>query len=214
MASGTKDPIQQYGVTAAELVGKAGVARQIAVDTTNHTLVVFDGVTAGGHPLAKAAIKIKSGSPNLKINGANEATLSQDITITMLPGYVPTGFAFEENPTGQTPGKYMVIKYTDQDGNPGSYYVPAAILVDTHTGGDGIEITGDNVVKVKLGAGLKFTEDGKVTIDWDTLLAADGLLVMKDGKLTLKSVVSSDEGNFLVAGSDGGVYFPADLGTL
>lgn len=213
MAQNTKSPVQQYGATQAELAAKAGVARQLVIDTTNNTVVVMDGVTAGGHPMAKAAVKIKSGSPNLKINGGSEATLSQDITVTMLPGYVPTGFAFEENPTGQTPGKYMVIKYTDQDGNPGSYYVPAAILVDIYTGGDGIEITGDNVVKAKLGAGLKIA-DGKIVIDWDTILDANSMLKIEDGKLTTKPLISADAGNNLSEGSDGGVYFPSDFGTL
>lgn len=213
MAQNTKSPVQQYGTTAAELAAKVGVARQLAVDVTNNTVVVMDGVTAGGHPMAKAAVKIKSGSPNLKVNGGSEATLSQDITITMLPGYVPTGFAFEENPAGQTAGKYLVIKYTDESGNPGQYYVPATILVDIYTGGDGVEVTPDNVIKAKLGAGLKFA-DGKIALDWDVILDADSMLKIEDGKLTTKPLVSADAGNNLAEGSDGGVYFPADLGSL
>lgn len=213
MALNTPHPIQQVGATTAALQAMAGTARQIVVDVTKNTVVVLDGSTAGGHPLAKESLKIKSGSPNLKINGGAEANLGQDIVITMLPGYVPTGFEFVTDPEGQDPGKYLAIKYTDTDGTSKVYYVPAAILVDTYTGGDGISISGTNVITVKLGAGLKFDE-GKVVIDWDTVIDPDSLLVMKDGKLSTKSIVSADANNILKAGTDKGVFLPGDLGTL
>lgn len=213
MALNTPNPIQQIGNTTAELLAKTGVSRQIVIDTTKNTLVVMDGSKAGGYPLAKETVKISSGSPNLKINGGTEATLSGDIVITMLPGYVPTGFAFVENPAGQPAGKYLEIKYTDADGAAQSYFVNAAILIDTYTGGDGIAISGSNVVTATLGPGLKIA-DGAITIDWDTLLADSEFLEYADGKLKTKPMVSADSGNVLKAGSDGGVYLPGDLGSL
>lgn len=225
MALNTPVAIQQVGNTTTELAAKTGVARQIVVDTTKNTLVVLDGSTAGGHPLAKESLKISSGSPNLKINGGAEATLSGDIVITMLPGYVPTGFAFVENPAGQTAGKYLEIKYTDQDGTAKSYFVDAAILVDTYTAGDGVAISGTNVVSLNLGVGLLFDE-GKVKVDWSAVdlsgfdwmqvIDSDSNLTVKDGKLSTKAslVVSADSGNILKAGSDGGAFMPGDLGSL
>lgn len=236
MAINTAVPIKQLGNTTEQLISKKGIARQLVVDTTKNTVVIMDGATNGGHPLAKEAIKIKSASPNLKINGGNEATLSSDITITLLPGYVPTGFAFVENPEGEPEGKYLEILYTDTDGEPGAYYVNAAILVDTYTAGSGIIVSGDNVIsvdptaisagafaaengglevtddgklKLLLGEGLKLV-DGQLTLDIDT----GGLLEIKDGKLAMKSVVSADDDNILAEGSDGGAYMPGDLGSL
>lgn len=213
MASNTPVPLRAYGSTTAELAARSGVAKQLVVDTTKNTVVVMDGSTAGGHPLAKESLKIKSGSPNLKINGGTEASLGGDIIITMLPGYVPTGFAFVDNPAGQDPGKYLVINYTDTDGAAKAYYVPAAILVDTFIGGDGISISGTNVITVRLGAGLTFA-DGKVTIDWSSIVDPDSFLTVKDGMLSTKPVVSEDADNILKLGTDGGVFMPGDLGDL
>lgn len=213
MASNTPVPMRAYGSTTAELAARSGVAKQLVVDTTKNTLVVMDGSTAGGHPLAKESLKIRAGSPNIKINGGEEANLGGDIVITLLPGYVPTGFAFVDNPAGQEPGKYLVINYTDTDGSAKSYYVPAAVLSSNYTAGDGVEISGTNVITVKLGAGLTFA-DGKVTIDWEAIVDPDSFLTVKDGLLSTKSIVSADEDNILAVGSDGGVFMPGDLGDL
>lgn len=213
MASNTPVPMRAYGSTTAELAARSGAAKQIVVDTTKNTLVVMDGSTAGGHPLAKESLKIKAGSPNIKINGGEEASLGSDIVITLLPGYVPTGFAFVDNPAGQDPGKYLAINYTDTDGASKTYYVPAAVLSSNYTAGDGVEISGANVITVKLGAGLTFA-DGKVTIDWEAIVDPDSFLTVKDGLLSTKPIVSADEDNILAAGSDGGVFMPGDLGDL
>ena len=48
------DQIQFRGGTAAESVAFTGAAREVTVDTTNNSLRVHDGTTAGGHLLAKA----------------------------------------------------------------------------------------------------------------------------------------------------------------
>lgn len=236
MALNTPVPIRQVGNTTEQLISKKSVSRQIVVDTDKNTVVVMDGATYGGHPLAKESVKIKSASPNLKINGGTIADLSGDITITVLPGYMATGFEFVENPEGEPAGKYLKITYSDGDGNSNYAYVNAALLVDTYSAGDGITISGDNVIAidtatVSAGAfaaedgGLEVTDDGKLQLSLGaglklvngqlTLDIADsGLLTMQDGKLVLKSVVSADEDNILAEGSDGGAYMPGDLGSL
>lgn len=237
MALNTPVPIRQVGNTTAQLASKKSVARQIVVDTVKNTIAVMDGATYGGHPLAKEEIKIKAGSPSVKINGGAEANLASDITITLLPNYVPTGFAFVEDPAGQPAGKYLEVFYTDDEGQPASYYINAALLVDTYSAGNGIAISGDNVISVDssaisagafaadngglevtdegrlavaIGPGLKIV-DGRVTLD----IAEDSLLEIDvDGKLRLKPLVSADSDNILAEGSDGGVYMPGDLGSL
>jgi hypothetical protein len=47
--------IQYRGGTTAQHVAFTGAEREISVDTTKDTLVVHDGMTPGGHPLAKEA---------------------------------------------------------------------------------------------------------------------------------------------------------------
>jgi hypothetical protein len=47
--------IQRRGGTTAEHANFTGLAREITVDTTKKTIVVHDGVTLGGHPLATTA---------------------------------------------------------------------------------------------------------------------------------------------------------------
>ena len=49
------DQIQFRGGTAEESTSFTGAAREVTVDTTNNTLRVHDGSTAGGHVLAKEA---------------------------------------------------------------------------------------------------------------------------------------------------------------
>ena len=49
------DQIQLRGGTAAESAAFTGASREVTVDTTNNTLRVHDGTTAGGHLLATAA---------------------------------------------------------------------------------------------------------------------------------------------------------------
>lgn len=236
MPINTPVPLRQVGNTTEQLISKKGVAKQIVVDVTKNTVVVMDQATYGGHPLAKEEIKIKSASPNLKINGGAEANLAQDITITVLPGYMATGFEFVENPEGQPEGKYLEITYSDESGNSSKAYVDAALLVDTYKAGVGIIITGDNTIsvdptKISAGAfaaedgGLEVTDDGKLKVAMGAGLTVvngqltldldpDGLLEFRNGKLALKALVSADDDNILAAGSDGGVYMPGDLGSL
>lgn len=213
MALNTPNPQLQVTSTTSSLATKTGAAGQIVVDTTKQTLVVMDGATNGGHPLAKEAVKIKSASPNLKINGGTEANLGGDITITNLPGYVPTGMSFVKDPEGQPAGKYLKIDYTDENGDAQSYYINGALLEDNYQGGDGIDVSGTNVISVKLGTGLKFV-DGKLTVDLESLVDTDGPLSVEENKLKLDSLVSADEGNNLKEGTDKLVYYPSNLGTL
>ena len=47
--------LQRRGGTTAEHATFTGAPREITVDTDTNTVVVHDGATAGGHPLAKAS---------------------------------------------------------------------------------------------------------------------------------------------------------------
>lgn len=83
MAENTPVSRLLVGNTTEQLQSLHGKERQLVIDTAKNTAVVMDGVTLGGHPLAKERTKIKSGSDSLKINDGIEADLANDITLTV-----------------------------------------------------------------------------------------------------------------------------------
>lgn len=85
MAENTPNSFLPLGNTTEALAGLHGKEKQLVVDTTKNTLVVMDGATLGGHPLAKEGTKIKSGSEDVIINDSTEATLAGDVTIKNKP---------------------------------------------------------------------------------------------------------------------------------
>lgn len=226
---------REVGGTTTELSSKYGKPKQIVVDVSKNTVVVMDGSTPGGHPLAKEAVRIKSGSPNVKINDGDESFLLGDIEISVLPGYVPTAFRFVENPPAQPSGKYLEIEYVDGAGQTQQYYVNAGLLSDTYTAGAGIVISPTNEISLDstaltpsvfvepnsglevindklhldLGPGLEI-RNGQLTLALDD----QSLLQFINNRLSHKALVSADPDNILAEGSDKGVYMPGDLGSL
>lgn len=85
MAENTPNSFLPLGNTTEELAGLHGKEKQLVVDTTKNTLVVMDGTTLGGHPLAKEGTKIKSGSEDVLVNDGTEANLAEDVTIKNKP---------------------------------------------------------------------------------------------------------------------------------
>jgi hypothetical protein len=62
--------IQLRRGTTAEHSTFTGLVGEITVDTTKDTLVVHDGVTAGGYPLAKASEAASGGLDPFLLMGA------------------------------------------------------------------------------------------------------------------------------------------------
>ena len=82
MARKTPDAIQQYRGTTAQHAAYTGKIGELTVDTDKKVVVVQDGVTAGGVPMAREDRKIK-GDTHLKVNGSTEGTLASDLTLTV-----------------------------------------------------------------------------------------------------------------------------------
>lgn len=173
MAMNTPNWQKQYNATTTALAAQTAQDAVLVIDTTKHTAVVMDGTTAGGHPLAKEAVKIKSGSPNVKINGATEGNLGGDITINVLPGVVPGNMTLVQNPDDDHVGQFLQVTYTKADGTEGKYFIDVNDLVDEYTAGKGITITGNEISVnaaglvqdvAKPGAGLGTDTDGKLVI--------------------------------------------------
>lgn len=74
--------VQHYRGTTAQHAAYTGPVGELTVDTDKKVVVVQDGATAGGVPMAKEGRKVISGDAIIKINGGTEATLAQDITVT------------------------------------------------------------------------------------------------------------------------------------
>ena len=74
MSRNTKQPIQFYRGTTAQHSGYRGPAGECTVDTTKNTLVVHDGVKAGGYPLVKEDHPV-TGDGLIKVNGGTSTVL-------------------------------------------------------------------------------------------------------------------------------------------
>ena len=74
MPRNTKQPIQFYRGTTAQHSGYTGPAGECTVDTTKNTLVVHDGVKAGGYPLVKEEHTI-TGDGYVLANGSRSTTI-------------------------------------------------------------------------------------------------------------------------------------------
>lgn len=82
MARKTPDAIQQFRGTTAQHAAYTGKIGELTVDTDKKVVVVQDGVTAGGVPMAREDRKIK-GDTHLKVNSGTEGTLASDLTLTV-----------------------------------------------------------------------------------------------------------------------------------
>lgn len=112
------------------------------------------------------------------------------------------------DPEGQDPGTYLKLTFRLQDGSNKTVYTNVTSLIDVYTGGNGIDVTGKSIsvhadsagpvtvsaagVNIAVGAGLKVQDKA----------GADGKELVAD----LTAAVSSDGGNTLVIGADGGLY--------
>lgn len=93
MARLTTQAVQQYRGTTEQHAAYTGPIGEITVDITKKTAVVQDGVTAGGHPLAKESVKLKSANGMITVNGGTEATHADDITVQLVPTAMVSGDA-------------------------------------------------------------------------------------------------------------------------
>lgn len=82
MARKTPDAIQQFRGTTVQHAAYTGKIGELTVDTDKKVVVVQDGVTAGGVPMAREDRKIK-GDTHLKVNSGTEGTLASDLTLTV-----------------------------------------------------------------------------------------------------------------------------------
>ena len=78
----TPQAIQQYRGNTEQHATYTGPIGELTVDTDKKVVVVQDGATAGGIPMAREDRKV-AGDAYIKVNNAAKGTLAADLTLTM-----------------------------------------------------------------------------------------------------------------------------------
>ena len=222
---GTTDKINSY-------VGKLG---EPLIDTNKKTIVIMDGLTLGGHPLAKEkhthpkedigsidATKIVGTIPlaNLPAGALERLThvANQSARLTLTIAQVQNGDTVQQDDTGVM---YMVVDETKLGG------ASAAQAFQEYTAGrasavpwSGIENKPITFTPNTHGSTHNF--GGTDAIDISKFIAdGDNSIKLVGGKLSVTpvsvtdvKVVSDNTGNALRTGTDGGAFMSTDFGTL
>jgi hypothetical protein len=147
--------LQLRGGTTLQNASFTGLAREVTVDTTQHTLIVHDGTTVGGHELALADLsnvtgtvgatygisaETTTGGVNLRLTGSNSTT--DDVKLAAGSNVSLT----------RTDANTITIAST---GSGATYGISA----ETTTGGVNLRLTGSDssTDDVKLAAGTNIT---------------------------------------------------------
>lgn len=83
MARNTRQAVQQYRGTTEQHSVYTGPVGELTVDTTKKVVVVQDGTTAGGIPMAREDRRLLADGTIVTVNGAASATLGSDITVAV-----------------------------------------------------------------------------------------------------------------------------------
>lgn len=168
--------LQFRRATTANLASVTGAVGEIFIDTTKDTVVVMDGSTAGGHPLAKEGA---GGSTGDFVFSANTVSISDNASITVTANVVANTTVSSSGGMNWSETNSFVGTYTSS--SPG---------YSNFTSFDGeTVIFFDNVMSDALRAALNATTIG------DTILINDS----PPYTVTLTSVFSSFMGGQFIA---------------
>lgn len=191
MSRNTKQPIQFYRGTTAQHSGYTGPAGECTVDTTKNTLVVHDGVKAGGYPLVKEDHTV-TGDGYVLTNGSRSTTIGSKTLALSLDTAALRNLLADPSGTDAVAGN---LKLSDAVDSPldaatgGTAATPKAVK----TAVDGAVkktyvVKGDTYIKV----------DGKFST---TLDDADGLDLTLD-TAALKSALADPTATNVVSGNN------------
>lgn len=191
MSRNTKQPIQFYRGTTAQHSGYTGPAGECTVDTTKNTLVVHDGVKAGGYPLVKEDHTV-TGDGYVLANGSRSTTIGSDALALSLDIDALKALLSDPTGTGTTAGNLKLSDAIDSGldaATGGTAATPKAVK----TAVDGAvkktyAVKGDTYIKV----------DGKAST---TLGDADGLDLTLD-TAALKSALADPTATNVVSGNN------------
>ena len=164
--------LQLRGGTTVQNASFTGLAREVTVDTTKHTLIVHDGSTAGGHELALADLSNVSGSVGATY-GISAETATGGVNLRL------TGSNSTTDDVKLAAGSNVTLTRTDANtitiastATSGATY---GISAETTTGGVNLRLTGSDLttddVKLAAGSNVTLTRTDANTI---TIAAAGG----------------------------------------
>lgn len=191
MSRNTKQPIQFYRGTTAQHSGYTGPAGECTVDTTKNTLVVHDGVKAGGYPLVKEEHTV-TGDGYVLANGHRSTTIGSKTLALSLDTAALRNLLADPSGTDAVAGNLKLSDAVDSSldaATGGTAATPKAVK----TAVDGAVkktyvVKGDTYIKV----------DGKYST---TLDDADGLDLMLD-TTALKSALADPTATNVVSGNN------------
>lgn len=191
MSRNTKQPIQFYRGTTAQHSGYTGPAGECTVDTTKNTLVVHDGVKAGGYPLVKEDHTV-TGDGYVLANGSRSTTIGSKTLALSLDTAALRNLLADPSGTDAVAGNLKLSDAVDSSldaATGGTAATPKAVK----TAVDGAVkktyvVKGDTYIKV----------DGKFST---TLDDADGLDLTLD-TTALKSALADPTATNIVSGNN------------
>ena len=191
MSRNTKQPIQFYRGTTAQHSGYTGPAGECTVDTTKNTLVVHDGVKAGGYPLVKEEHTV-TGDGYVLANGHRSTTIGSKTLALSLDTAALRNLLADPSGTDAVAGNLKLSDAVDSSldaATGGTAATPKAVK----TAVDGAVkktyvVKGDTYIKV----------DGKYST---TLDDADGLDLTLD-TTALKSALADPTATNVVSGNN------------
>lgn len=191
MSRNTKQPIQFYRGTTAQHSGYTGPAGECTVDTTKNTLVVHDGVKAGGYPLVKEDHTV-TGDGYVLANGSRSTTIGSKNLALSLDTAALKNLLADPSGTDAVAGNLKLSDAVDSSldaATGGTAATPKAVK----TAVDGAVkktyvVKGDTYIKV----------DGKSST---TLDDADGLDLTLD-TTALKSALADPTATNIVSGNN------------
>lgn len=191
MSRNTKQPIQFYRGTTAQHSGYTGPAGECTVDTTKNTLVVHDGVKAGGYPLVKEDHTV-TGDGYVLANGSRSTTIGSRTLALSLDTAALRNLLADPSGTDAVAGNLKLSDAVDSSldaATGGTAATPKAVK----TAVDGAVkktyvVKGDTYIKV----------DGKFST---TLDDADGLDLTLD-TTALKNVLADPTATNIVSGNN------------
>ena len=178
--------IQRRRGTSTQHSSFTGLAGEITIDTTNNTVIVHDGSTAGGHRLAKHTEVQAAASGDITAvtagNGLTGGAASGAATLNIDPAYFDktasgTGFAANFEPSANNVYSLgsLTNVWKDVYVGPGSLYVNGQKVLEDNSGT--IQVSADtnqNLSLLTTGSGdLEMTAGGAIQLKSDITLTTD-----------------------------------------